>query len=128
MVLLFNARGVMTIEKELGCSILESISILSTLPLDKLGLFVKVGMGLDDIEKAYDEMSRYFVEEKKDTLDLLNLILESLQGSGFLSRKFPMEQMKQMQEAEMKKALDEMLVGSSAMNGEMEKDTPSELE
>jgi hypothetical protein len=117
MVLQYTAEDIAYIEKELGCSVMESVDLMATLPLDKLGLYVKVGMRLDSIEKAYDEMSKYFVEEKKDTLDLFNFILESLQGYGFLSRKFPMELMKQTQEQEMKKMLDQMLMGTSIKSG-----------
>lgn len=84
MELKFTPRTVNEIEVKSGNQ--PFYSLLDNLRMQNLGLFVQKGMNLKTIEDAYDEMGKYFIDEKGDLVHLMELIVESLQNSGFLDR------------------------------------------
>lgn len=91
MELKFTPRTIHEIEQ--GAKNQPVQNLLDDLTLKNMVLFVKKGMNIDEA-KALDEIEA-FLAEGNDTIGLYNLIMESLQASGFLPRKLNLKKIQE---------------------------------
>lgn len=111
MILKYTFENITDLEKELGCTILQSMGKLSALDTKALALYVKTGLGINDIHEASIAVAKYLNDEdvKHSTFDLSNLIMEALQEQGFLPREIPMTEIINKSKAEMTAKIQELL-------------------